>query len=102
MTLTDKYTGYTFCRPKDKQLSINMSRMVADVFCPNFYEGQARGTLQAHHIDHDRTNNSWKNIALLPEKLHQAVHRCDKKHGIPDEFQICVAPVAQEKEQERR
>ena len=102
LTLTDKYTGYTFCRPKDKQLSINMSRMVADVFCPNFYEGQARGTLQAHHIDHDRTNNSWKNIALLPEKLHQAVHRCDKKHGIPDEFQICVAPVAQEKEQEGR
>ena len=58
-----------------------------------------RDRLQGHHIDHDRTNNSWENIALLPEKLHQAVHRCDKKYGVPDKFEICVAP---QEEQERR
>ena len=99
LTLTDKYNGYTFCRPKDKQLSISMSRMVADVFSPNFYKGEKRGTLQGHHIDHDRTNNSWENIVLLPEKMHKEVHRYDKKHGIPDKFEICVAPQT---EQERR
>lgn len=40
LTLTDKYTGYTFCRPEEKQLSITISRMVADIFCPNFLKGK--------------------------------------------------------------
>lgn len=30
----------------------------------------------AHHIDHDRTNNTWENITLLCKRCHQLEHDC--------------------------
>lgn len=55
--------------------SIGVHRAVADVFCPDFWDDTP---LEAHHIDKVHTNNYYKNLILLPRKLHSALHQIKK------------------------
>ena len=94
LPLTKVYKGYTLSDPNKEQLTLTTGRMVADIFCLNFYRDKERDFLDVHHIDHNPENNCWKNLALLPESLHTGtVHKCDKKYGVKDVFEICVSPT---------
>lgn len=89
----NRYDGYTFVEPDKPRLRILVGRMVADIFCPNFYREKGRKYVDVHHIDHDKTNNCWRNLVLLPDHLHDVVHRTDKKCGIMQPFVVCVSPL---------
>lgn len=52
--------------------TISVHNAVAKVFCPNFWEDVP---LQAHHLNKNTTDNYYRNLILLPLKLHRA---CDK------------------------
>lgn len=75
------YLGYKLTkvvRGKQKELSISMHRLVADIFLPNYWKHLDRNQLQAHHLDHTAQNNFVGNIALLPTRLHQIMNRVKK------------------------
>lgn len=89
------YVGYTlYDAEKEKQkFPITANRMVADVFCPNFWKGVDRSLLHAHHQDRNKLNNKWTNIVLVPVVLHNGAMRIlENKYGITDDFEICVSP----------
>ena len=94
----NRYWGYIFYSTvengiKKPNRKVLVGRAVADVFCPNFYKDKERRYLAVHHIDHDKTNNKWTNLVLLPKSMHEkVVHPLEKKRGIMDPFEICVAP----------
>lgn len=90
--LLNRYYGYTLSKPNTKPLSITKGRMVADVFCPNPYKDKGRDYVDVHHIDHNKENNRWTNLVLIPNPLHDEVHRVDKKEGVKDSLEICIAP----------
>lgn len=93
LPLTKVYKGYTLSDPNKEPLTLTTGRMVADIFCLNFYRDKGRDFVDVHHIDHNPENNCWLNLALLPESLHTgAVHKCDKKYGVKDFLEICVSP----------
>ena len=53
-----------------------------------------RSLLHAHHIDHNKLNNKWTNIVLVPVVLHNGAMRIlEYKYGITDDFEICVSPT---------
>ena len=70
-----QYLYYCFCLAGEKH-TIGMHRAVADVFCPNFWEKSVR--LEAHHIDGNKFNNDYRNLILLPTRLHAAIHGIKK------------------------
>ena len=49
---------------------LSVHRAVAEVFCPDFWKGKKNLNLQAHHIDGNHFNNDYRNLVLLPKKLH--------------------------------
>lgn len=73
-----KYREYCFTQPGKKDKTISAHRLIADCFLPNFWEGIDRNQLQAHHLDHSKTNNVWTNIMLLPIALHYVMNRTKK------------------------
>ena len=66
-----QYLYYGFCRGSEKH-TVGMHRAVADVFCPNFWDKSVR--LDAHHIDGNKFNNDYRNLILLPTRLHAVFH----------------------------
>ena len=62
---------------KQRSLCMPAQRLVADVFLPNFWKDQIqdRKKLQAHHMDKNKKNNYYKNIALLPIDYHHTMER---------------------------
>lgn len=73
------YYYYKFCElPTIDKTSISAQRMVADIFCPNFWQDKNKNQLQAHHLDHNITNNYFKNICLLPSNLHTVMNKSKK------------------------
>lgn len=70
-----QYLYYGFCKDKEKK-TIGVHRAVADIFCPNFWGKDVK--LEAHHIDGNKLNNHYRNIILLPTKLHSAIHKIKK------------------------
>ena len=76
---SNQYLGYRFSKNGNME-SISVHRAVADVFCPNFWKNksQKKLNLQAHHIDGSHFNNDYRNLILLPKKLHDEIHRIRK------------------------
>lgn len=72
-----QYFYYKFCEPGKKETSISAQRAVADIWCPNFWQDKTGNKLQAHHLDRNKLNNNYKNIMLLPTKLHTIMNRVD-------------------------
>lgn len=74
----NQYLGYGFSDGEVESISVH--RAVADVFCPNFWKGknQKKLNLQAHHIDGNHFNNDYRNLILLPKKLHDEIHKIRK------------------------
>lgn len=70
-----QYLYYGFYRGGENH-TIGMHRAVADVFCPNFWDKSVR--LEAHHIDGNKLNNDYRNLILLPTRLHAAIHTIKK------------------------
>lgn len=93
LQLTKKYKGYTLSAPEKETLTLTTGRMVADIFCLNFYRDKGRDFVDVHHIDHNPENNCWKNLVLLANPLHDVVHKLDKKDGVMDPFVVCVSPA---------
>lgn len=80
---TDQYLGYKLTKVtngKQRQMSISCHRLVADIFLPNFWKDtiKDRNKLQSHHLDHSKSNNYYKNLILLPSKLHQVMNTVKK------------------------
>lgn len=73
----NQYLGCTLSENGIK-ISITVHRAVADVFCPNLWKSQKKLNLQAHHIDGDHFNNDYRNLILLPRKLHEELHKIKK------------------------
>lgn len=73
----NQYLGCTLSENGIK-ISITVHRAVADVFCPNFWKRKKKLNLQAHHIDGDHFNNDYRNLILLPKKLHDEIHKIKK------------------------
>lgn len=76
----DKYLGYKMTKVtygQSRKLSITCHRLVADIFLPNFW-GLERNKLQAHHLDHSKSNNYYKNLILLPTGLHTIMNNTKK------------------------
>ena len=95
LPFTKRYKGYVLYdpNPNKEPFPLTVGRMVAEVFCLNFFREKERDYLDVHHIDHDPENNCWKNLVLLPDPLHDEVHRMDKQHGIMQPFEVCVSPT---------
>lgn len=79
----DQYLGYKLTKVtygKQRQMSISCHRLVADIFLPNYWKDtiKDRNKLQAHHLDHSKSNNYYKNLILLPSKLHQVMNTVKK------------------------
>lgn len=77
----DGYIGYTLAKVTygtQRKVSITAHRLVADIFLPNYWHHLNRNQLQAHHLDHDKSNNAWYNLILLPSNLHQIMNRIRK------------------------
>lgn len=79
----DQYLGYRMTKVtygKRRELSITCHRLVADIFLPNFWKDTItdRNKLQAHHLDHSKSNNYYKNIILLPTRLHKTMNTVKK------------------------
>lgn len=73
-----QYNSYKLCkvvRGNIKTLEITAHRLIADIFLPNFWKWMDRNQLQAHHLDHSRTNNQIDNLMLLPSNLHAYMNR---------------------------
>lgn len=73
-----KYVEYCFSQPGRDQKTVSAHRMVADIYLPNFWEGADRNKLQAHHINHIKSDNVWTNIMLVPTSLHYVLNRTKK------------------------
>lgn len=75
----NRYLGFTFS-DGDTKISIGVHRAVAEVFCPNFWrsKNQKKLNLQAHHIDGNHYNNDYRNLILIPKKLHDELHKIKK------------------------
>lgn len=79
----DGYTGYKLAKVtngKQRTLPISCHRLVADIFLPNYWKDtiKDRNKLQAHHLDHSKNNNYYKNLILLPSRLHQVMNTVKK------------------------
>ena len=66
---------------------------MAEVFCPNFWKGKKNLNLQAHHIDGNHFNNDYRNLILLPKKLHDELHKIKKLVLLKDGQIITYANV---------
>ena len=62
-------------KPRGNEKPISASRAVADVFLPNFWTELRYNQLQAHHLDHNKQNNYYKNLLLVPATLHSYMNR---------------------------
>ena len=72
--------------------TIGMHRVVADIFCPNFWGKNVK--LVAHHCDGDKFNNDWRNLVLLTTKLHGAIHKIKKMKLLVNGKMIeCIKPL---------
>lgn len=79
----DQYLGYKLTKVtygKRRELSITCHRLVADIFLPNFWTDtiKERNKLQAHHLNHSKSNNYYKYLMLLPTRLHQIMNTVKK------------------------
>lgn len=70
-----QYLYYGFWTAGEKH-TIGAHRAAADVFCPVFWEKSVH--LEAHHIDGNKFNNDYRNLVLLPTRLHAAIHGIKK------------------------
>jgi len=96
----ERYTGYMMCKVvRGEQITrtITCHRLVADIFLPNYWKHLRRNQLSAHHLDHSRDNNHWKNIILLPIKYHNLMARVkkiglfrDKKFRVMNPYDIML------------
>ncbi|MCD8018700.1 MAG: hypothetical protein LUF92_03690 [Clostridiales bacterium] len=71
----DGYLAYQFSKfvhRKQKTKSITVHRAVATIFCPNYWNKDTK--LEAHHLDHSKDNNYYKNLILLPKSLHTVMN----------------------------
>lgn len=69
--LNSEYLACTLCKDGSKY-PMGIHRIVADVFCPNFWtdKNPDKVRLEVHHVDKNRCNNNYTNLVLLPQKLH--------------------------------
>lgn len=88
----NQYLGYAFSE-NGKVTSISVHRAVAEVFCPDFWKGKKNLNLQAHHIDGNHFNNDYRNLVLLPKKLHDGLHKIKKLVLLKDGQIITYANV---------
>lgn len=89
----NQYLGYSFSSGEVESISVH--RAVAEVFCPNFWrsKSQRKLNLQAHHIDGNHYNNDYRNLVLLPKKLHDELHKIKKLVLLKDGQIITYANV---------
>ena len=83
------YVVYTLSRPAlkrrgkkigdGKPFSITGHRLVADLFLflPNYWIEMTRRKLETHHLDHNRRNNRWTNLIIVPVRLHNVLNKLD-------------------------
>ena len=60
-----------------RKMPISGHRLVGDLFFPNYWSDMGRGQLQVHHLDHDKGNNCWRNLVLVPTGLHHWLNRIE-------------------------
>ena len=86
------YLGYGFS-VNGRVVQISVHRAVAEVFCPDFWKNKKNLNLQAHHIDGNHFNNDYRNLVLLPKKLHDELHKIKKIVLLKDDQIITYANV---------
>ena len=77
---TDGYANYKLSQTvkgKAQVLTISSHRLVADIFLPNFWKDRNRNQLQAHHLDHSKRNNYYRNLLFLPTNLHTIMNHVE-------------------------
>ena len=82
------YVVYTLSKPPIKRwgkkvvdstsFPITAHRMVADLFLPNYWQEMDRAKLETHHLNHNKRDNKWTNLILVPSKLHFWLNRAEK------------------------
>lgn len=75
------YLYCTFSEDGEKH-TIGVHRAVAQTFCPNFWDNEK---VQAHHVNKITTDNNYRNLILLPPKLHKACERIKKMVLLKDD-----------------
>lgn len=81
--------------------NFNVSRAVADIFCPNFWSRFKRmpnvvdlNKIEAHHCDKDPYNNNYLNLILLPQYLHHVAHTIESYALLEGtELYECINPL---------
>ena len=65
-----------------KEIRLNSSgkeyvhKLVAEIYCYNLWKDtNQENTLEVHHIDGNKENNKATNLLLLPDTLHQLIHK---------------------------
>lgn len=87
----NQYHTYTLCNSSCVS-TVTAQQAVAMVFCPNFWKKDRtkprsmdrkkrfnwKRKLEVHHIDGNGFNNHYKNLVMLPRKLHVILHSIKK------------------------
>ena len=55
-----------------------VARALSDTFLPNYWKEAERNELAAHHLNHIRWDNNWRNLILVPGDLHHWLNRIFK------------------------
>lgn len=72
----DSYVNYKLSKNHGKStMTISAHRLVADTFLQNYWKDKSRNQLQAHHLDHSKSNNYYRNLMLLPTNLHYLMNK---------------------------
>lgn len=47
------------------------------MFLPNYWPGMDFNSLQTHHLNHNKSDNRWMNLVLVPASLHFWLNKVD-------------------------
>lgn len=79
----------------------NVGRVVADIYCPNFWSRFKKSSwvadltdLEVHHCDKDPYNSNYLNLILLPSYLHHIAHTIESYALLEGkELYECINPL---------
>ena len=80
-TISQFNTGYCYVTAENKTFLVH--RLVAHAFIQPLKRGDR--TIQVHHIDEDKTNNSVENLQIMTMAEHQKLHK-----QIYEPMKICI------------
>ena len=72
------YHVYSISKRNNERISTTAQRMIANIFLPNYWQDVPDVRLETHHLDHNRLNNVWWDLALVTVRLHTYYNKLDK------------------------